>query len=212
MVDIAWPSTPLVRVTSLHHVGDRGPSYTSEWAPEDEHAYPIEADSITFDVEFVSDRSSGRARFRIGVETVDENNNTQVVHPTQDHGTVYNNQPMAFTLAVPLTPVLTNALTRFIVTIEVFRDSTATGTDYWDPPESRTFSALYVPIVEIAETVQQRCFIATAAYGSELAPPVQFLREFRDDVILRSRFSRAFEKLLEGYYWFSPPNCKSNDS
>jgi len=50
-----------------------------------------------------------------------------------------------------------------------------------------------------------RCFIATAAYGSELAPPVQFLRDFRDDVVLKSRFQKPFEDALNVYYKFSPP-------
>jgi len=49
------------------------------------------------------------------------------------------------------------------------------------------------------------CFIATAAYGSELEPPVQFLRDFRDDVVLQSRFKKPFEKILNVYYSFSPP-------
>ncbi|AFS81917.1 tyrosinase family protein [Candidatus Nitrosopumilus sediminis] len=50
-----------------------------------------------------------------------------------------------------------------------------------------------------------KCFIATAAYGSELEPPVQFLREFRDDVVLQSRFQKSFSRMLDGYYKFSPP-------
>lgn len=49
------------------------------------------------------------------------------------------------------------------------------------------------------------CFIATAAYGSELEPPIQFLREFRDNVVLQSRFKNSFEKSLDIYYKFSPP-------
>lgn len=49
------------------------------------------------------------------------------------------------------------------------------------------------------------CFIATAAYGSELAPPVQFLRDFRDQTVLKSKFKRAFEAMLSVYYRFSPP-------
>lgn len=49
-----------------------------------------------------------------------------------------------------------------------------------------------------------RCFIATAAYGSELSPSVQFLREFRDNIVLKSRFRGFFEKILEIYYTFSP--------
>ena len=53
------------------------------------------------------------------------------------------------------------------------------------------------------------CFIATAAFGSELAPPVQFLREFRDNMVLKSRYSRVFEKFLDVYYIFSPPIAKA---
>ena len=49
-----------------------------------------------------------------------------------------------------------------------------------------------------------RCFIATAAYGSELSPPVQFLREFRDNIVLRSKFKKPFEIFLEQYYQHSP--------
>lgn len=51
---------------------------------------------------------------------------------------------------------------------------------------------------------KENCFIATAAYGSDLEPSVQFLREFRDEVVLRSRYKRAFEDLFEVYYRFSP--------
>jgi len=49
------------------------------------------------------------------------------------------------------------------------------------------------------------CFIATAAFGSELNPHVQFLRNFRDDVVLKSTFKNTFRWLLTQYYRFSPP-------
>jgi len=61
----------------------------------------------------------------------------------------------------------------------------------------------------VLRRIESICFIATAAYGSELAPPVQFLREFRDNVVLKSRFSRFFEKSLDVYYVFSPPIAKA---
>jgi len=51
---------------------------------------------------------------------------------------------------------------------------------------------------------EPKCFIATAAFGSPLEPHVQFLRAFRDEIILTSRFKRFFESILEGYYIFSP--------
>ncbi|MCA2003180.1 MAG: hypothetical protein LDL06_00245, partial [Candidatus Nitrosotenuis sp.] len=49
------------------------------------------------------------------------------------------------------------------------------------------------------------CLIATAAYGTELAPQVQRLREVRDNVLIGTRSGSTF---LEGfnmlYYSFSP--------
>ncbi len=49
------------------------------------------------------------------------------------------------------------------------------------------------------------CFIATAAYGSPLAPQVQFLRELRDQVLRKTNWGhRFFEEYWEYYYQISP--------
>ena len=46
------------------------------------------------------------------------------------------------------------------------------------------------------------CFIATAAFGSPYVPEVEFLRSFRDTVLLKSWPGRAFVRF---YYRVSPP-------
>jgi len=49
------------------------------------------------------------------------------------------------------------------------------------------------------------CLIATATYGSELAPQVQQLRELRDDTILQTKSGESFMTTFnEFYYSFSP--------
>jgi len=49
------------------------------------------------------------------------------------------------------------------------------------------------------------CLIATAAFGSELAPQVQFLREIRDNTILQTESGASFMAgFNQFYYSFSP--------
>lgn len=49
------------------------------------------------------------------------------------------------------------------------------------------------------------CLIATSTFGSELAPEVQFLRDFRDNKILRTFAGRSFMVVFNTWYYsFSP--------
>ncbi|NDB88371.1 MAG: hypothetical protein EB164_05520 [Thaumarchaeota archaeon] len=53
--------------------------------------------------------------------------------------------------------------------------------------------------------ITKQCAIATAAYGSELAPQVQTLREVRDNVLFSTSSGTAFMvQFNEFYYTFSP--------
>ena len=49
------------------------------------------------------------------------------------------------------------------------------------------------------------CLIATAAFGSEMAPQVQFLRELRDNTVLQTQSGTTFMTgFNQFYYSFSP--------
>ena len=49
------------------------------------------------------------------------------------------------------------------------------------------------------------CLIATAAFGSEMAPQVQFLRELRDNTVLQTQSGVSFMTgFNQFYYSFSP--------
>ena len=60
-------------------------------------------------------------------------------------------------------------------------------------------------ISTITTESQKKCIIATVVYGSELTPEVQFLRDFRDSIVMSTQSGRAFMNVFnKWYYSFSP--------
>jgi hypothetical protein len=54
------------------------------------------------------------------------------------------------------------------------------------------------------------CIIATAAHESELAPEVQLLRNFRDNIAMSTSSGRSFMTLFNRWYYsFSPSIAKA---
>ena len=71
---------------------------------------------------------------------------------------------------------------------------------YADSNESRFGQIIYFP-----KNSGGGCLIATATYGSELAPQVQQLRELRDNQLLSTESGTSFMNTFNGiYYSFSP--------
>lgn len=56
-------------------------------------------------------------------------------------------------------------------------------------------------------TVKRRatCLIATAAFGTELDPHVQYLRSFRDDLVMRTFAGNSFMKVFNAWYYSWAP-------
>ena len=66
-----------------------------------------------------------------------------------------------------------------------------------------TLNSLRIPAVPAAEG--GGCLIATATFGSEMAPQVQFLRELRDNTVLQTESGSAFMTGFNHFYYsFSP--------
>ena len=60
-------------------------------------------------------------------------------------------------------------------------------------------------ITQVAKEKKGGCLIATAAFGSEMAPQVQFLREIRDNTVLQTESGSIFMTgFNQFYYSFSP--------
>ncbi len=57
-----------------------------------------------------------------------------------------------------------------------------------------------------------QCIIATAAYGSELAPPVQFLREFRDQDVQKTYLGSRFISAFNAWYYAWAPKIARIES
>lgn len=75
------------------------------------------------------------------------------------------------------------------------------------PPELVTFTEVIGDTS--AQTTDKKvgsCIIATAAFGSELAPQVQLLREVRDNVLFSTSSGTSFMSAFNAFYYsFSPP-------
>jgi len=76
-----------------------------------------------------------------------------------------------------------------------------------------TLNSLRIPALPAAQAIPQTssnqegggCLIATAAFGSEMAPQVQFLRELRDNTVLQTQSGTTFMTgFNQFYYSFSP--------
>ncbi len=146
-----------------------------------------------------------KATLTISVAT-SENVNFKVENPN-------GNNVRLSTSAFPDMSGLTQVFTR-VMTADVTGDYTF----YFLKPIPKNFEATISVVIEDTETVPLRdipaagtpnfeggCLIATATYGSELAPQVQMLREIRDNSLLETNSGKSFmNSFNEFYYSFSP--------
>jgi hypothetical protein len=76
-------------------------------------------------------------------------------------------------------------------------------------------TASYGPVTQessIKVSVTSGCLIATAAYGSELASPVQYLRNFRDRDVDRTYLGHRFLSAFNAWYYSWAPSVAKMES
>ena len=72
-------------------------------------------------------------------------------------------------------------------------------------PRAELVDGFCIPVTPRPEENGGGCLIATAAYGTELAPQVQLLREIRDNMVLQTQSGSAFMDSFNSFYYsFSP--------
>jgi hypothetical protein len=77
------------------------------------------------------------------------------------------------------------------------------GTDWSEGDEVRFDEiGIWPPQGGFWDWLRNRCFIGTAAYGTETAPELDILRDFRDQVLLENTAGSCF---VDAYYKLSPP-------
>ena len=101
------------------------------------------------------------------------------------------------------------------VTVSISAVATTTATTATTPATTATTTATTTPTTTTtpsptptptpSPTPPNRCLIATATYESELAPEVQFLREFREEQVMPTLAGRQFLYTFNMFYYsFSP--------
>jgi len=100
----------------------------------------------------------------------------------------------------------TTETSRETYTTSTSTTTTITSISTWLTTTSTTVStATTLTTTQVQTMTPRRCLIASAAYGSELEPDVQYLREFRDGKAVSSYAGSNFMKIFNAFYYsFSP--------
>ncbi|TSA18252.1 MAG: hypothetical protein D4R72_02600 [Nitrosopumilales archaeon] len=134
----------------------------------------------------------------VAVEVKDPQGNTIVIR------TVTTDSNGDFTLKFRL-PMTAKTGNYNIVTNAVIDNKTVTQSKQIIQNNTATLTSTTKTVSQQNSGNKSRCLIATAAFGSELSPEVQFLRGFRDNHILATTSGSSFMTIFNAWYYsFSP--------
>ena len=104
---------------------------------------------------------------------------------------------------------ITSTTVTVSMTLTSLMTTTQTVTSQTSVSMMSTMTTTETTVITTTETYRpgifSRCIIASAAYGSDLAPEVQFLRAFRDQFVESTFAGRCFMRVFNAFYYsFSP--------
>lgn len=205
-------STVTTSVTTYAHT--TSVSYTTTTTTYSLTTYTVETTSTTTSVTATYSSTSWESITLLTTATVQSTSwftETSSTTATQ----VYTSTLFSPTVTAPTTKVTSASTTVYSPTVTL-TSTTSTGTTTSITSTQVTTTTIYSPTVTLTSTTRvvttiippeafRRCVIASAAYGSEFAEPVQSLREFRDQQIKSSFAGAEFVKTFERFYYsFSP--------
>lgn len=110
-------------------------------------------------------------------------------------------------LHLPIAGTVTTAYpTETVTTLVSTSATTVTMAEIGTQTFTQTLTIPYVTDeATTTSTTSKLCIIATAAHESELAPEVQLLRNFRDNIVMSTSSGRSFMTIFNRWYYsFSP--------
>ena len=141
--------------------------------------------------------------------TTTETSTTTTTTSTTTTSTTTETSSSTTTVTYPTT-TFSPTITSMVVTSWTSTSSSfSTTTTYTTGTSTSTSITTYLTTVTVTPTVR-RCLIASAAYGSELEPEVQFLRGFRDQSVEATFAGSSFMRIFNAFYYsFSPAVASS---
>lgn len=175
-----------------------------------QNRFDVETSGYTFEIKIVAnfdvtnhEFDKDEKRLTVFINSGLENNLGEIIIPTRllsGNFTFYLND-------ITLNPIIKSNDKISFITLNF----TGTGNNKIDIIATETFAGVQKNSETIGDLTNNvvmdngGCLIATATYGSEMAPQVQQLRELRDNTLLKSESGTAFMGMFNDvYYSFSP--------
>lgn len=159
-------------------------------------SYPLGSVTVTTTTTWTTTIRPVTQTLPVTLESISCNTDTCVVSPTST-GTLTQTETASAALTLSFTATYTTSVSSLA---------------FYSSSNAITSNPSAVSTAGSQSGAGPKCVIATAAYGSSLAGPVQFLREFRNEIVNRTALGSAFLSAFNGWYYSWAPDVARVES